>query len=113
MPLSATDQRALDEDGYLVLAGFLSANLLAHLRQRVDELFAEEGEAAGAEFKQEPGCRRLANLVDKGDVFREVIAHPQILKYVCHVLGPDIKLSSLNARTVNPGGGAQPLHAGM
>jgi hypothetical protein len=40
-----------------------------------------------------------------------VIAHPQILKYVRHVLGPDIKLSSLNARSVNPGGAAQPLHA--
>ena len=43
-----------------MLAGFLSANLLAHLRQRIDQLFDEEGEAAGSEFKQEPGCRRLA-----------------------------------------------------
>jgi ectoine hydroxylase-related dioxygenase (phytanoyl-CoA dioxygenase family) len=113
MTLSATDRRALDERGYLILEDVFSLELLALLRQRVDELFAEEGEVAGAEFKQEPGCRRLANLMDKGDVFREVIAHPQILKYVCHVLGPDIKLSSLNARSVNPGSGAQPLHADM
>jgi ectoine hydroxylase-related dioxygenase (phytanoyl-CoA dioxygenase family) len=113
MTLSATDRRALDECGYLVLEDVFSLELLARLRQRVDELFAEEGEAAGAEFKQEPSCRRLANLVDKGDVFREVIAHPEVLKYVGHVLGPDIKLSSLNARSVNPGGGAQPLHADM
>src|SRR5205809_1897723 len=98
MPLSATDQRAFDEEGYLVLADFLSAELLARLRPRVAELFEEEGEAAGAEFKQEPGCRRLANLVDKGDVFRELVAHPRVLEYVRHVLGPDIKLSSLNAR---------------
>jgi ectoine hydroxylase-related dioxygenase (phytanoyl-CoA dioxygenase family) len=113
MTLPATDRRALDERGYLILGDVFSLELLALLRQRVDELFADEGEAAGAEFKQEPGCRRLANLVDKGDVFREVIAHPRILKYVRHVLGPDIKLSSLNARSVNPGGGAQPLHADM
>ncbi len=113
MPLSVTDRRALDEDGYLVLAEFLSTELLAHLRQCVDRLFAEEGEAAGSEFKQEPGCRRLANLVDKGDVFREVIAHPRALEFVRHVLGPEIKLSSLNARSVNPGGGAQPLHVDM
>ena len=113
MSLSATDQRALDEDGYLMLTEFLSAELLACLRERVDQLFAEEGDAAGAEFKQEPGCRRLANLVDKGEVFRAVIAHSQILEYVRHVLGPDIKLSSLNARSVNPGSGAQPLHADM
>ena len=103
MTLSATDRRVLDERGYLILEDVFSLELLARLRLRVDELFAEEGEASGAEFKQEPGCRRLANLVDKGDVFREVIAHPQILKYVRHLLGLDIKLSSLNARSVNPG----------
>jgi ectoine hydroxylase-related dioxygenase (phytanoyl-CoA dioxygenase family) len=113
MPLSATDRRALDEDGYVVLPEFLSRELLGRLRLRVDGLFAEEGEAAGSEFKQEPGCRRLANLVDKGDVFRELIAHPRTLEFVCHVLGPAIKLSSLNARSVSPGGGAQPLHADM
>jgi Phytanoyl-CoA dioxygenase (PhyH) len=77
-------------------------------------LFSEEGEAAGSEFKQEPGCRRLANLVDKGEVFREVIALPRLLGYVRHVLGPAIKLSSLNARSAGPhGAGAQPLHADM
>src|SRR5262249_15031424 len=54
-----------------------------------------------------------ANLVDKGDVFREVIAHPQVLGYVRQVLGPDLKLSSLNDRAADPGGGAQPLHADM
>jgi ectoine hydroxylase-related dioxygenase (phytanoyl-CoA dioxygenase family) len=29
------------------------------------------------------------------------------------VLGPDLKLSSLNARSVSPAGGARPLHADM
>jgi ectoine hydroxylase-related dioxygenase (phytanoyl-CoA dioxygenase family) len=113
MPLIATEQRALDEDGYLVLPGILPADQLVRLQRRVEQLFGEEGEEAGSEFKQEPGCRRLANLVDKGDVFREVIAHPRALEYVRHVLGPDLKLSSLNARSVQPGGGAQPLHADM
>ncbi len=73
-----------------------------------------EGERAGSEFKQESGCRRLANLVDKGDVFQRVIALPRLLEYVRHVLGPEIKLSSLNVRSVDahwPEG--QPLHADM
>jgi ectoine hydroxylase-related dioxygenase (phytanoyl-CoA dioxygenase family) len=113
MSLSASDCRALREEGYLLLADFMPVELLTRLRRLVDELFAEEGEAAGSEFKQEPGCRRLANLVDKGEVFRAVVGHPQILEYVRQVLGSDIKLSSLNARSVNPGGGAQPLHADM
>jgi hypothetical protein len=43
---------------------------------KVDELFAQKGDAAGAEFRQEPGSRRLANQAGKGAAFRAVIAHP-------------------------------------
>jgi ectoine hydroxylase-related dioxygenase (phytanoyl-CoA dioxygenase family) len=108
------ERRRLDEDGYLVLGDFMGEALLAALRRRVEELFAAEGERAGAEFKQEPGCRRLANLVDKGEIFEEVLAHPALLPYIRHVLGPEVKLSSLNARSVNPlWPGVQPLHADM
>jgi ectoine hydroxylase-related dioxygenase (phytanoyl-CoA dioxygenase family) len=106
--------RMLDEDGFLILEDFMSADLLARLRERVEQLFAEEGESAGMEFKQEPDCRRLANLADKGEVFREVIILPRLLEYIHHVLGPDIKLSSLHARSVNPHSDVgQPLHADM
>jgi ectoine hydroxylase-related dioxygenase (phytanoyl-CoA dioxygenase family) len=114
--MSPTDaeQRQLDRDGYLVLDGFADPGLLARLRAQISELFAAEGAAAGAEFKPEPGCHRLANLADKGEVFLEIIALPRLLAYVRHVLGVDIKLSSLNARSVEPHGcGAQPLHADM
>jgi hypothetical protein len=114
MSLTETERRQLDEDGFLVLPDFIGADLLARLRERVEQLFAAEGEAAGREFKPEPGCRRLANLADKGEVFREVILLQRLLGYVRHVLGPEIKLSSLHARSVDPhGAGAQPLHADM
>jgi ectoine hydroxylase-related dioxygenase (phytanoyl-CoA dioxygenase family) len=114
MSLTEEAKRRLDEDGYVVLEDFMSGDLLARLRERVQELFAAEGETAGAEFKPEPGCRRLANLVDKGTVFHEVIAVPAVLEHVGHVLGPALKLSSLNARSVPPdGAGGQPLHADM
>jgi ectoine hydroxylase-related dioxygenase (phytanoyl-CoA dioxygenase family) len=92
----------------------MSAELLSRLRESVEELFAAEGDTAGSEFRQEPGCRRLANLVDKGEVFREIIALPEILAHVREVLGLDFKLSSLNARSANPRSGVrQPLHADM
>ena len=111
MPLADIEKRQLDEVGFLVLDGFMPPGLVLRLRERVEQLYVEEGDAAGAEFKPEPGCVRLANLVDKGDVFREVVSLP--LQYVQHVLG-EVKLSSLNARSVPPGGaGSQPLHADM
>jgi hypothetical protein len=112
MPLTEGERRQLDEEGFLVLEGFMSPDLLGELRGEIHRLFAEEGERAGAEFKQEPGCGRLANLVDKGEVFRRVLLLPRLLEGIAHVLG-DFKLSSLNARLVPPGAGDQPLHTDM
>lgn len=103
----------LRDDGYVVLPGIISNAFLAELNLRIDELFEEEGAAAGSEFKQEQGCRRLANLVNKGEVFQRVIAHELVLKHVAYVF-PEVKLSSLNVRSVNPNGERrQPLHADM
>ncbi|MGH9721807.1 MAG: phytanoyl-CoA dioxygenase family protein [Bryobacteraceae bacterium] len=110
--LSEAERRRLDDDGYLTLEGLMEPELLDELRRSIGSLFEAEGAAAGAEFKQEPGARRLANLVDKGEVFERVIQHPHVLECMAAVLGPRFKLSSLNARSANPNNGVtQPLHA--
>ena len=110
--LVQSQRRQLDELGYLVLPGFVSPSLLAELRERVEILWELEGDAAGSEFRPEPGARRLANLVDKGAVFAELVAMPEILECIAHVIGPAYKLSSLNARSANPHNAeGQPLHA--
>jgi ectoine hydroxylase-related dioxygenase (phytanoyl-CoA dioxygenase family) len=111
--LDGAQRSQLDEAGFLVLEDLMSSELLDALRERVAELYNCEADRAGVEFKQEPGCRRLANLVDKGTVFQRVIAQPRILACVERVLGPRFKLSSLNARTALPGCDPQPLHADM
>jgi len=110
--LSEAGKRQLDEQGYLVLANLMSRELLASLRARVEELFAEEGADAGSEFKREPNARRLANLVNKGQIFERAIATPQVLACMEHVLGSEFKLSSLNVRAADPlSDCSQPLHA--
>lgn len=111
--LSETEKRDLDELGFVCISNFFN-DLLEPLKTRINEVFAAEGDRAGSEFKQEPGCRRLANLVDKGDIFQQVIAHGRLLPYIRHVLGDQIKLSSLNVRSVDPHWTqSQPLHADM
>jgi ectoine hydroxylase-related dioxygenase (phytanoyl-CoA dioxygenase family) len=110
--MTDAQKRQLDELGYLVLPGLMGPELLERLRARVEELFAEEGEQAGSEFKTEPGARRLANLVNKGRVFEEVILTPEVIEAMAHVLGPRFKLSSLNVRSTDPFSDSdQPLHA--
>lgn len=106
--------RALDELGYVVLEGLIDGNWLRDLRRRVEELFEQEGENAGHEFRTEPFARRLANLVDKGEVFERVAAHPRVLELAGSVLKDGFKLSSLNARSTNPfAAEPQPLHIDM
>lgn len=110
--LSEAAKQQLDEQGYLVLASLMGGEMLASLRARVEELFVAEGTAAGSEFKQEPNARRLANLVNKGQIFERAIATPQVLACMEHVLGPAFKLSSLNVRAADPlSDCSQPLHA--
>ena len=109
--LSPDQKQHLESQGYLIFPGLIAPSQVARLNARVEELFAAEGENAGSEFKIEPGARRIANAVDKGEVFEEAIDHPQILAAIEVVLGPDFKLSSLNVRSANPYNGcAQPLH---
>ncbi len=107
-------KRELAETGFAVLEDYMGAAMLESMRARVDQLLAEEGAAAGSEFKTEENARRLANLVDKGEVFREAIARPEMLALVESVLGEDFKLSSLNMRSANPhSSSVQPLHIDM
>ena len=110
--LSVAQRRQLEDEGWLALPGLMNRDLLQALRQRVEELFEEEGQEAGAEFKLEPGARRLANLVNKGRIFEEVILTPMVLQSMAQVLGPRFKLSSLNVRSAEPHSDrGQPLHA--
>jgi len=104
-------RQALDELGFVKLDAVLRPDRRARLVDRIEALFAEEGAHAGAEFKREAGAHRLANLADKGDVFLECALEPRTVELVAHVLGPRLKLSSLNARGADPGEGGQPLHA--
>src|SRR5438552_1328579 len=101
IPMDAAQLQQLDSEGFCLLPGFMSPAFLDALRTRVEELFDSEGSNAGSEFKQEPGARRLANLVDKGEVFERAIVMEQVLEGVARVLGPDYKLSSLNVRVAD------------
>ncbi len=71
--MTADDRRHLDDQGYVLLENVVEPALLSELRTRILELYDEEGDQAGHEFKTEVHATRLANLVDKGEVFRRAI----------------------------------------
>ena len=108
--LSADEKRSLDENGYLPLPGILTPAEVQAFRSRLQTLEMEEGEEAGKEVHQEAGTARLANLVNKDPIFDLCWTHPKVLAAISHVLGGDLKLSSLNTRAALPGEGLQALH---
>jgi ectoine hydroxylase-related dioxygenase (phytanoyl-CoA dioxygenase family) len=101
----------LDEQGYLIFTSLLSAPQVDSLLARLEELWAQEGDRAGEENYLEAGVRRLANLANKGGVFRGLYAHPQVLEVVQAVMGPEMRVSMVNARDVPPHTGVRmPFH---
>ncbi len=109
--LTQQEKAFLDEKGYLPLHNILSPEQVAALRTRYDELVEEEGEDAGKEVHQEAGTNRLADLVNKGQMFEVCFTHPRVLAAIKHVLGTSFKLSSLNGRAALPNQGLQGIHA--
>ena len=116
--LSRREKDFLDQNGYLDLGRILSGEQLSSIRNKIQELLQKEGENAGSELMDSPhirhprenGADRLADLVNKGQEFDVFYTHPKVLAAISHVLGENIKLSSLNFRSAKPGAGLQKLH---
>lgn len=116
--LSQEEKDFLDQNGYVNLGKILAEDQLSAVRKRIRTLLDEEGEKAGSELMDSPyirhpkesGADRLADLVNKGEEFDLFYTHPKVLAAVSHVLGQQIKLSSLNYRAAKPGAGLQKLH---
>ncbi|MBC7879139.1 MAG: phytanoyl-CoA dioxygenase family protein [Anaerolineales bacterium] len=99
--------KQLDEQGYLIFKNMLSSSQIEALLGWLEELWAKEGDSAGEENYIEVGVRRLANLANKGDIFRGIYAHPQILEVIETIIGPDMRASMVNARDVPPNTGVR------
>lgn len=116
--LTQKEKSFLDQQGYLNLGPLLSKSQVEQINDKIYSLMYSEGDHAGSELLDSPyirhpkeaGADRLADLVNKGDVFDIFYTHPRVLAGIAHVLGQSIKLSSLNYRAAKPGMGLQKLH---
>jgi len=104
-------RRQLDENGFIILKNVLNQAQVVAILGRLETLWQMEGERAGEENYIEAGARRLANLADKGEIFKSLYAHPEVLAAVRVIMGDAIRLSMLNARDVPPGSESRmPFH---
>ncbi|HJS29397.1 MAG TPA: phytanoyl-CoA dioxygenase family protein [Anaerolineales bacterium] len=104
-------QRQLAESGYVLFPALIDPSQVVALRSRLEELWAAEGLEAGVENYIEPGVRRLANLANKGEIFRGIYARAEVLEAVQDIMGSEVRASMVNARDVPPHAGARmPFH---
>jgi len=104
-------RKQLDEQGYLIFKNLLSPREIKTILSQLEDLWAAEGDHAGEENYIEPGVRRLANLANKGEIFRALYAHPRVLEVVGAVMGTDVRAAMVNARDVPPHTGVRmPFH---
>ena len=101
----------LDVFGYGLVAGALTLNEVERLRARLIEQAAGE-RAAGRAWVDGGGAnQRVWMLVNKGQEFRDLVAHPVVKALMPRLLGKGYLLSSLTANIAGPGGEAMTLHA--
>ncbi|MEM7535427.1 MAG: phytanoyl-CoA dioxygenase family protein [Chloroflexota bacterium] len=104
----AQNKANLDEFGYCLLANALTDEEVTALRTRLAEQAAAEREQDVAYRDAGPAQggvnQRLWFLVNKGQVFRDLLLHARMRELVAHVLGEQYLLSSFTANIANPGG---------
>ena len=100
----------LDADGYVVLKGAMTPEQANALRDRSAQLAAAERKAGGEHVYLEGKSQRVWNLVNKGQIYEEMIQLPRVIELHQHLLGDDYVLSSFTVNLIGPGSEAGRLH---
>jgi|SRR5581483_510319 len=102
---------AVERDGIAIMREIIAPDLLRRIRTRLDELNREERQAGTAFLESEGANQRVFNLVNKGEVFEEIVQLPPVLEIVRRLLGGDCILSGFSSNTTGPGGEPMMLHS--
>jgi len=101
----------LDRDGYAIVEGAISPDLIDALNDALERLERELGAAPAGNRFEGAHTVRIYNLLKFGDPFTLVPTHAAVLPIVEAVLGDGPLISSLSSIAIDPGEIAQPIHA--
>jgi len=88
----------VERDGVCVVDDFIPADLLSQIRTRVDELNQSERRDEIAFLESGGVNQRVFNLVNKGQIFEEIVQHPDVMAAMGKLLG-DFSLSGFSSKT--------------
>src|SRR5258705_5710841 len=83
----------VEKSGLCVVPNFIPADLLRRIRSHLDRLNDLERQRGVAFLESEGANQRVFNLVNKGEVFEEIVQHPDAMAVMAKLLGGDFTLS--------------------
>jgi ectoine hydroxylase-related dioxygenase (phytanoyl-CoA dioxygenase family) len=101
----------VEESGVCIVPNFISADLLGRIRDDLDRLNDLERRHGVAFLESDGANQRVFNLVNKGEVFEEIVQHPDVMAVMDKLLGGDFILSGFSSNTTGPGGEEMTLHS--
>ena len=112
--LPAIVDELLQGAGVIVIRNSLSPDDLAEARGLIMEYSAMEGDKIthfhGGHEDQVHLQRRVWNLLNKGEVFEQMVQHPTVMKIAGAFLGSEFIMGSVAANRLLPGGPGQEPH---
>lgn len=107
-------EELLNGKGYIMLPGVFSADDIENANDIINYCIASEEQKVthfqGANQDKIHLQKRVWNLIDKGDVFVNMVQHPTITDIVGRFLGSEFCLGSIAANCILPGGPGQEPH---
>ncbi|NNF79759.1 MAG: phytanoyl-CoA dioxygenase family protein [Rhizobiales bacterium] len=102
----------LERFGYCMVENALPPKTLEAIQERLFEQAAAEREihALKNPANTDPINQWVGMLLNKGDIFFELIEHPAYSALVEHLIGPGYQISCVDAQIQHPGAGTMPLH---
>ena len=105
--LSHSELRALQEDGYVVTRGPVPTADLTGLARAYDSAVLQ---ADPADVKEGSTTTRVQDFANRGPEFDGLYLHAPLLEACCKIIKEPFRLSSVLARTLNPGKVPKRLH---
>jgi hypothetical protein len=103
-------RRDLDDCGLCLIADVLSRAEVARVRERVFEI-AREDDAAGRGYAYDDGNQRVWALLNRGEIFVDLVQRHFAIELVGERLGRPLLLSNFSGNVAGPGGHIGGLHA--
>jgi len=103
MTLTDAQKRELDENGCIVIPDVLSEEELCAYKANLLELAERERKDGSGVIHTNGLGQHVRWLVNKGEIYERLVAHPKVVPFFEYLLGNDYTLSTLTSNIISPG----------